>query len=486
MNVKMIFYTIGWILVILSGLLVIPLILSFCYRDGAELSFVWTILMAFIPGGIMICFPPNKNNKQIGAREGLIIVGLSWILVTIIGAFPFYFSGTIGSYIDSFFETASGWSTTGASVMSNIEGAAKSVMFWRSFNQWVGGMGILVFVLTILPNSTASSLHIMKSEVPGSQVGKIVSKIKVTARILYLIYAVITVVEVILLICGGIGVYDAFVVSFSTMASGGLSVKSANIAGYGSTYVSIVVMIFMFLTAINYNLFYLILIGQAGRAFKNEELRWYLGIILLSVFAIVLNIRHLYSNFGTALLDSFFQVISLITTTGFTTTDYTMWPMFSQAILLFVMFVGGMAGSTGGGFKVSRFAILTKATFKKSRNFISPRDVSVVKMEGKAVEESVLNGIYTFFAVYMAILAFGTIFITIFDGIDIQTSFSGVLTCLGNVGPGIGVLGPGGTFACLSPVSTLFLGIVMLVGRLEIFPILMLFSRRTWQVRKFN
>lgn len=477
---------VGWILVILSGLLIIPLILSFCYGDGAELGFVWSTLMAFVPGGILICFPPRKDKKQIGAREGLIIVGISWIIITIIGAFPFYFSGAIPNYIDSFFETASGWSTTGATVMSNLESAPRSVMFWRSFNQWVGGMGILVFVLTILPNSTASSLHIMKSEAPGPQVGKMVSKIKVTARILYVIYAIITVVEVILLLCGGIGVYDSFVVSFSTMASGGLSVKSASIAGYGSTYISIVVMVFMFLTAINYNLFYLILIGQAGRAFKNEELRWYVGIILISVLAIVLNIRHMYSNFGTALLDSFFQVVSLITTTGFVTTDYTTWPMLSQAILLFVMFVGGMAGSTGGGFKVSRFAILTKATFKKSRNFISPRNVSVVKMEGKTVEENVLNGIYTFFTVYLAILAFGTIFVSIFDNLELTTSFSAVLTCLSNVGPAMGVLGPSGTFACLSPVSTLFLGIVMLIGRLEIFPILMLFSVRTWRVRKFN
>ena len=486
MNVKMIFYTIGWILVILSGLLLIPLILSFCYGDGAELSFIWTILLSFIPGGILICFPPKKNNKQIGAREGLIIVGLSWIIITIIGAFPFYFSGTIASYIDSFFETASGWSTTGATVMTNIEGSARSVMFWRSFNQWVGGMGILVFVLTILPNSTASSLHIMKSEAPGPQVGKIVSKIKVTARILYIIYAIITLLEVILLLIGGIGFYDSFVVAFSTMSSGGLSVQSASIAGYGSTYISIVVMVFMLLTAINYNLFYLILIGQVGRAFKNEELKWYLGIILLAVFVIVLNIKDMYSNFGTALFDSFFQVISMITTTGFTTTDFTTWPMLSQAVILFLMFVGGMAGSTGGGFKVARFAVLTKATFKKSRNFISPRDVSVVKIEGKPVEESVLNGIYTFFAVYMAILAFGTIFLTIFDGLDIQTSFSGVISCLSNIGPGIGVLGPSGSFACLSPVSTLFLSITMLVGRLEIFPILMLFSSRTWKVRKFN
>ena len=486
MNLKMIFYTVGWILIILSGLLVIPLILSFCYGDGAELSFIWSILMAFIPGGIMICHPPRKNDKQIGAREGLIIVGISWILVAIIGAFPFYFSGAISSYIDSFFETASGWSTTGASVMSNLESAPRSVMFWRSFNQWVGGMGILVFVLTILPNSSASSLHLMKSEAPGPQVGKIVSKIKVTARILYVIYAVITLLEVVLLLFGGLGAYDSFVVSFSTMSSGGFGVKSASIAGYGSTYVSIVVMVFMFITAINYNLFYLILIGQAGRAFKNEELKWYLGIILIGVGIIVLNIRHLYSNFGTALLDSFFQVISLISTTGFATTDFTLWPTLAQTVLLFMMFVGGMAGSTGGGFKVSRFAVLTKATFKKSRNFISPRDVSVVKMEGKAVDDSVLNGIYTFFTVYIAILAFGTIFITIFDNLDIQTSFSAVLTCLSNIGPGIGVLGPSGTFACLSPISTLFLGIVMLVGRLEIFPILMLFSVRTWRVRKFN
>ncbi len=484
MNYRMIFYTIGWILVILTGLLAIPLVVSLIYADGTAMSFVWTMLMSFVPGVLLVCFPPKQ--KQIAAREGLIIVGLTWIIITIIGAFPFFLSNTISSYIDSLFEVASGYTTTGATVMSNVETAPRGVMFWRSFSQWIGGMGILVFVLTILPDTSASSLHLMKSEAPGPEVGKIVSKVRVTARILYLIYAVLTVAQVILLLIGGIGLYDSLVVSFSTMASGGLSVKTDSIAGYGSNYVSIIVIIFMFLTAINYNIFYLIIIGQVSRALKNEELRWYVFIILFSVVAITINIAHLYENIGQAILDSTFQVVSLMTTTGFATTDYTLWPMFSQAILLFLMFVGGMAGSTAGGFKVARLAAINKDLAKRSKNYISPRNVSVIKMDGKPIDDNILHGIYVYFVAYIAILAFGTIFITIFDNIDIQTSFSAVLTCLSNVGPAIGILGPADIFAPISPYSTLFLTFVMLVGRLEVFPILMLFSVRTWRVKKFN
>ena len=485
MNYRMIFYTIGWILVILSGLIVLPLIVSLIYGESSSLSFVWTILIGLVPGVLLVSFPPK--DKQIFAREGLIIVGLSWIIITIIGAFPFFLSNTIPNYIDALFESASGFSATGASVMSNFELAPRGIMFWRSFAQWIGGMGILVFVLTFLPNATAGSLHIMRSEAPGPQVGKIVSKIKVTARILYIIYTALTVLEVLLLLIGGIGIYDSAVVSFSTMATGGFGVKSASIAGYGSTYVSTIVMIFMLFAAINFNLFYMILIGQFARAFKDEELKWFLGIILISVLIIFLNIRPLYSSMGSAVLDSFFQVISCITTTGFATADYTLWPWLSQCVLLFLMFVGGMAGSTGGGFKVSRFAMLTKATFRKSRNFISPRDVSVIKMDGKPLDSGLVHSVYLYFVMFIAILFFGTIFLLIFEPLlDIQTAFSGVLTSISGVGPGLSVFGPAGTFAFLSPYSKLFLSIIMLVGRLEIFPILMLFSRRTWSVKRFN
>ena len=485
MNYRMIFYTIGWILVILSGLIVLPLIVSLIYGESSSLSFVWTILIGLVPGVLLISFPPK--DKQIFAREGLIIVGLSWIIITIIGAFPFFLSNTIPNYIDALFESASGFSATGASVMSNLELAPRGIMFWRSFAQWIGGMGILVFVLTFLPNATAGSLHIMRSEAPGPQVGKIVSKIKVTARILYIIYTALTVLEVLLLLIGGIGIYDSAVVSFSTMATGGFGVKSASIAGYGSNYISIIVMIFMLLAAINFNLFYMILIGQFARAFKDEELKWFLGTILISVLIIFLNIRHLYSSMGSAVLDSFFQVISCITTTGFATVDYTLWPWLSQCVLLFLMFVGGMAGSTGGGFKVSRFAMLTKATFRKSRNFISPRDVSVIKMDGKPLDSGLVHSVYLYFVMFIAILFFGTIFLLIFEPLlNIQTAFSGVLTSISGVGPGLSVFGPAGTFAFLSPYSKVFLSIIMLVGRLEIFPILMLFSRRTWSVKRFN
>lgn len=485
MNYRMIFYTIGWILVILSGLIVLPLIVSLIYGESSSLSFVWTILIGLVPGVLLVCFPPK--DKQIFAREGLIIVGLSWIIITIIGAFPFFLSNTIPNYIDALFESASGFSATGASVMSNFELAPRGIMFWRSFAQWIGGMGILVFVLTFLPNATAGSLHIMRSEAPGPQVGKIVSKIKVTARILYIIYTVLTVLEVLLLLIGGIGIYDSVVVSFSTMATGGFGVKSASIAGYGSTYVSTIVMIFMLFAAINFNLFYMILIGQFARAFKDEELKWFLGTILISVLIIFLNIRHLYSSMGSAVLDSFFQVISCITTTGFATADYTLWPWLSQCVLLFLMFVGGMAGSTGGGFKVSRFAMLTKATFRKSRNFISPRDVSVIKMDGKPLDSGLVHSVYLYFVMFIAILFFGTIFLLIFEPLlDVQSAFSGVLTSISGVGPGLGLLGPAGTFAFLSPYSKVFLSIVMLIGRLEIFPILMLFSLRTWSVKRFN
>ena len=484
MNYKMVFYTIGYILIIMSALLLLPLIISFICADGVWLSYIWTMLMCLLPG-VGLAFIKPKT-KSISAREGIIIVGLSWVIMTLLGAFPFFLSNAIPNFAEALFESASGFSTTGSTILKVIEVLPKSVLFYRSYIQWIGGIGILLFVLTILPNAAASTLHLMRAESTGPQVGKIVSKMKITARILYVIYFVLTVVQTILLLCGGLGIFDSVVISFSTISTGGLSVKNLSIETYQSVYVTIITGLFMFLSSINFAVFYLIIIGQFRKAFKDEELRWFVAIFVLAVLIIAIDIKGMYATFGDALLQSFFQVASIFSCCGFSTTNFAVWPVFSQTLLMVLMFIGGCAGSTAGGFKTIRFATLTKATFRKSRNYISPRDVSVVKINGKMVENDTLSSIWMFFVAYVAILVFGALLLALVDGFDMVTNFTSVLACMSNAGPGLSLVGPYGNFSIFSNFSKTFLSFIMLVGRLEIFPILMLFSSKTWRIRSFR
>mgnify|MGYP004625184647 CR=1 FL=1 len=463
-----------------EAVLMLPsLILSLFHREwnGATgFAVAIGLLLLFGLPGVLI----RPKDRVIYAREGMVIVALSWILLSAFGALPFYFSGAIPRYIDCFFETVSGFTTTGATILAEIESLPRGILFWRSFTHWVGGMGVLVFVLAIVPLAGDRSMHLMRAEVPGPTVGKLVPRVRSTAMILYGIYIAMTVVEVIFLLAGGMPLYDSVVTAFSTAGTGGFGVKNASIAAYGSAYIEWVVTIFMALFGVNFNLFYFILLGQVGRAFRSEELRWYLGIILVCTLAIAIDILPLYSGFGEAVRYSAFEVSSTITTTGFVTANYDLWPVFSRTIILLLMIAGACAGSTGGGIKVVRLIMMVKIARRELKRMIHPRSVSQIKVEGRPVEEETFKGVSAYLCLY-ALIACGAMLLISFDRLNIEETLSAVITCLGNVGPGFGVVGPVGNFSTLSVFSKLVLSAAMLVGRLEIFPMAMLCVPSVWR-----
>ena len=475
MNKKMILYVLGKLLLVCGALLVLPLIISVIYKENTYMSFIIPIGMLFILGTLLCLKKPKNNNFY--ACEGFIIVGLSWILISFFGSLPFVISGEIPSMIDAFFETVSGFTTTGSSILENVEELSYGMLFWRSFTHWIGGMGILVFVLIFLP-SDGRSLYILKAESPGPQVGKLVSKVKFTARILYLIYLLMTLTEIIFLLFD-MPVFDAVVNSFATAGTGGFAIKSASIGAY-SDYSQIVIGVFMLLFGINFNFFFLILIKNFKKAFKMEEVFWYLGIILVSTILIAVNIYFtIGGSLAIILKDSFFQVSSIITTTGFATTDFNLWPALSQVILVLLMFIGACAGSTGGGMKVSRFVLIVKSIRRNIKKLVHPKSISNIRFEGGVVDDDVVHGALNYFACLIFIFIFCLIIIA-FDNKDFVTNFTAVSACINNIGPGLGEVGPMGNYNDYSDLSKIILSMAMLVGRLEIFPILMLFSPKIW------
>ena len=474
MNTRMVLRTIGKILLFEAAMLMLPLITSLIYKENTWTYFLATISVILIVGGFMASTP--TKDKRIYAKEGFYIVSIAWILVSFFGALPFWFSGEIPSLIDAFFETVSGFTTTGATILSDIEALSYGMLFWRSFTHWIGGMGVLVFVLAFLPKSEGQHMYLMRAEVPGPVVGKLVSKIKTTARILYGIYALITFIEVVLLLLGGMPLFDSIVNSFSTAGTGGFGIKNNSIAYYDSAYVDAVITIFMIICGINFNLFYLIVLGNVKEALKSEELRWYLGIISAFTIIITINIIPLYSNIFEAFRYSAFQVGSIITTTGFITADFSLWPVLSQVLLVLLMLIGASAGSTGGGIKVGRIIILFKSSLRDLKQLIHPRSVYTVKLDGKNMEEQTIKAAHSYFFIYMIILTISVI-ILCFDSLDIVSMVTAVITCLGNVGPGLGaIVGPVGNFSTLSDLSKIVLSFDMLAGRLEIFPLIMVFG----------
>lgn len=460
--------------------MLIPMGISIYHQDNAMWSFIITVALLAVLG-FALSFKMPKN-KVFYAREGFVIVALTWIVMSLFGALPFFFSGAIPNFVESLFETVSGFTTTGATLLTNVEALPKSLLFWRSLTHWIGGMGVLVFVMAIIPKSDAQSMHIMRAEVPGPVVGKLVSKTMVTARILYAIYLAITVLEIILLYAGGMPMFDSIVNSMGTTGTGGFGVLNAGIAGYNSLYSEIVITVFMFLSGINFSLFYLILIGQVKQAAKSEELRWYTLIILGSIVAIALNIMSLYGSFTEALRYAGFQVVSITTSTGFATADFTLWPGFSQLLLVCLMIFGACAGSTGGGMKIARLMILVKSAAREVKRIFNPRSVGAIKVDGKPVEEGVVKSVSLFFFLHVSIAIISSILIS-FDpfGYDVGETVSGVITCINNIGPGLGRLGPSGNFSGFSDFSTLILSLDMLVGRLDIYPVLMLLLPSTWK-----
>lgn len=434
--------------------------------------------MIFGLGTIISYKHPAKKN--IYAREGFVIVALSWILISIFGALPFCLTGEIPSFIDAFFEMVSGFTTTGSSILSDVEALSHASLFWRSFSHWLGGMGILVFVIAFIPISSGRSLHILRAEVPGPVVGKLVSKIRITARILYFIYAILTLVETVLLMFGGMPLFDSLLNSFGTAGTGGFAIKNASIAAYDSVYVDTVITIFMILFGINFNLIYFIIIGKVKEVLKSEELRYYFFIIIGATILITINILPMYESILSALRYSSFTVGSIITTTGFVTADYGKWPMFSQMIIIILMFVGACSGSTGGGMKVSRIVIYLKNAKKELKHLLHPHSIQTIEFEKQSIDDHVIANIHSYLVLYLVIFALSLLTLTIYN-LDFKSAFSAVATCLNNVGPGFDVVGPVSNFSSLSDISKLVLSFDMLAGRLEIFPILLLFAPSQWR-----
>ena len=419
------------------------------------------------------------------AKEGFVIVALAWIALSVFGALPFWISGAVPDYIDCFFETVSGFTTTGASILRDVEAMEKGLLFWRSFTHWVGGMGVLVFVMAILPMSDGHGMHLLRAEVPGPTVGKLVSKMSETAKILYKIYLVMTVVEVIFLLCGGMSLYDSLINSFGTAGTGGFSHKALSIGAYDNAYFEVVIGIFMLLFGINFNLYYFLLIGKVREVLRSEELRAYLIIVFAAVAAITANILHMCTGFGQALRLAFFQVSSVITTTGYATTDFNLWPSFSKCVLVLLMFIGGCAGSTSGGMKVARIVLLAKTSAYDIGRMVHPNAISNIHFEGKAQSEKDIRSVLVFVAVYMLVLAFSVLLLSL-EKFDLVTTFTAVVTCINNIGPGLGAVGPMGSFADFSWFGKLLLSFDMLIGRLEIFPMLLFFSPAVWRSRSFS
>ena len=478
MNRRMVLYMVGTVTKLVAGLMVLPLITSLIYKESCASAFVISIVIALVIGfGICLIFKPGT--KVIYAREGFVVVALAWIVLSLIGALPFYISREIPSYIDAFFETVSGFTTTGASILTDIESMSKGLLFWRSFTHWIGGMGVLVFILAIVPSVSDRTIHILKAESPGPIVGKLVPKMKQTARILYIIYIVLTVVQIVLLLLGGMPVFDSLIHTFGTAGTGGFGIKADSIAGY-SPYLQWVITIFMLIFGVNFNLYYLFLIKKYKTALKSEELRAYILIFLVSTVAIMINIMPIGGSFSESLRLAAFQVSSIVTTTGFSTTDFNTWPTFSKTILLLLMFIGSCAGSTAGGFKVSRVVLLLKKVKIELQKMLHPRSVANVRFEGKKIDNATISSVSSYLVMYTLLFCI-FVFLLGFDKFDLESNISAVASCFNNIGPALGTAGPASSYAMFSPFSKILLSLAMLLGRLEILPIILTFSPTTWK-----
>jgi trk system potassium uptake protein TrkH len=480
MNMKMMGRFIAQIVGIEAAFMLPALLISLGYGEWpAAQAFAVTvgIMLALAGGMYLLC---RRAGRLFGAREGLVCVALSWIVMSLLGALPFVLSGQVKDYIDALFEIVSGFTTTGSSVIADVESLYKGLLYWRSFSHWIGGMGVLVFLLAVLPGRQESgfTMHLLRAESPGPDVGKLVPKMRQTALILYCIYIVLTVINVVFLLCGRMHWLDALCTAFGTAGTGGFGVYNDSL-GSATPYIQNVTTVFMFLFGINFSCYYLLLLGKLKNVLKDEELRLYVGLAAACVIGLVLSIRPLYGTLEETIRHAAFQVSSIMTTTGYTTTDYDLWPSISKAILLMLMVVGACAGSTGGGLKCMRVLLLFKALRRNIRQILNPRKVLVVRSNDKVVDEKVLSNTNAYLAAYMIIIVVSTLILSL-DGFSFETNLSAVLATFNNIGPGIGAVGPTCNFASYSVLSKLTMIMGMLAGRLEIFPILVLFSRSTW------
>ena len=481
MNFRMIGRFIAQILSI-EGLFMIPAVLIslWCSEWGAIYGFL--IALAAIAAFAGLLFVTcRKAPKALDAREGMVCVGTGWIVLSLFGCLPFFLSREIPNFIDAFFEIVSGFTTTGSSILTNVEALSKGLLYWRSFSHWLGGMGVLVFLLAIAPGGadTGFTMHLLRAESPGPSVGKLVPKMRKTATILYLIYISLTVLNILFLLFGKMPLFEAVCTAFGTAGTGGFGIKNDSIAGY-SPYLQNVTTVFMLLFGVNFSCYYLILLRQFRNVLKDEELRAYLLIVVVSIVLIAFNIRGMYETLSETVRHSAFQVSTIITTTGYATTDFDQWPAFSKGILMFLMVIGACAGSTGGGLKVARLLILLKSLRRNITKIVNPRKVRMVRNNGEVMNHTVLDNTNAYLAAYVLIIIFSYILISI-DGFSIGTNFTAVLSCFNNIGPGLEAVGPTCNFSQFSMFSKLVLSMDMLAGRLEIFPILLLFSKSTWK-----
>ena len=476
MNYRMIRNILGWLLLFEAGFMLVPLVTGMVFREGSAWSFAVTAVLCASLGGL--CVWEKPKDPVLYAREGFVIVSLSWIVLSLFGAIPFFISGVIPHYLDAVFETVSGFTTTGASILSEVESLPRCMLMWRSFTHWVGGMGVLVFIMAFLPLSGGQNMHIMKAESPGPSVSKLVPRVKTTAMILYSIYIAMTFAQFILLLFGGVNVFEALCTAFGTAGTGGFGVRNDSLAGY-SPYVQWVVTTFMLLFSVNFSCYYLFLIGRVKDAF-NMELRRFMAVVGVVILIVTVNVRGLFPSLGDAVRHVAFTVSSLISTTGFATENYDNWPELSRTLLVLIMFIGACAGSTGGGLKISRLMILLRGAFAELGNLVHPRRVKRIFMDGHTIEPEVVRATNVYMIWYLLVFAASVILIS-FDDHDLITNFTAVTATLNNIGPGLGKVGPTGNFAFFSIPSKLVLIVDMLAGRLELFPMIVLFSPETWK-----
>lgn len=479
MNLKKVFQSVTRLLLVEAILLLIPLITAFIYGEPAHIKWSFVISIGLI---LVVSLPfqfIKVESKKLYATEGFVIVSLAWILMSLFGGIPLYLSGQYSSLVDTFFEISSGFTTTGASVLAEVDHLTHSIIMWKALTQAIGGMGVLVFALAVLPSASKEDIHLMKAESPGPTFGKVVSKIKDSARILYFMYTIITLILIIALVIAGMPLFEAITHAFETAGTGGFSIRNGSVGYYDSVAIELIIGIGMLVYSVNFSLYHLFLLGKAKNFFKAEELRWFVSIVAVAVLLVTLNLASSL-GFGQGLRHAFFQVSSMISTTGFSSTDFGTWPLFSQIILLAVMIIGGCAGSTAGGLKVARVATATKFSLLEINKQRNPKRVLKVKFDGKVVEEKYFKTLLTYFALYVMIFGFLLLCISI-DLPDFMSAFSAVAATFNNVGPGLGIVGPAASYDMLSDINKILLGIGMIAGRLEIFPLIILFSPRTWK-----
>ena len=479
MNRRMIVFLLGRILLLEAALMLPSVLVGLIYRE----AITWCFLPAMGALGLLGLFGIKKpKDTTIYAREGFLTVAAAWVLMSLFGAVPFWLCGGFKTFWDCLFEIVSGFTTTGASILETVEQLPHCILFWRSFSHWIGGMGVLVFVLAVMPMSEERSMHLMRAEVPGPVKGKLVPRMRDTAKILYAVYSVLTVILIILLCAGGMPLFESVCHAFGAAGTGGFSVRNAGIKAYDRTYIHVVLSTFMLLFGVNFSLYHLILIGKWKNAVRSEELHAYLGIVGTAVVLVTINTLSAAHSFGLTLRDAYFQVSSIITTTGYATVNFDAWPGFSKMTLLLLMIFGACAGSTGGGLKISRVVILFKSARQEVRRMLHPRAVTVVRMEGKPIQSDLIRATLTFFLLYIVCLATG-VFLLSLGQQDFLTNFTATLACLSNIGPGLALVGPTENYGFFNGASKVLLSLEMLAGRLELFPIILLFSPLTYRHR---